>query len=83
VTEPVPLANHREFGHAMARARRAAGLTLDKLAERSGVSRRMLIEIEQGRANPSLKVLHAVVHATGAPIAELWAAACVGHAASG
>lgn len=40
------------------RARRLArGWTLDVLAERSGVSRRMLVNVEQGTTNPSIATL--------------------------
>jgi DNA-binding XRE family transcriptional regulator/quercetin dioxygenase-like cupin family protein len=40
------------------RAQRAhRGLTLDALAARSGVSRGMLVQVEQGRTNPSVSTL--------------------------
>src|SRR3990170_6046309 len=40
------------------RARRnARGWTLDELAERSGVSRRMLVNVEQGVTNASIATL--------------------------
>jgi transcriptional regulator with XRE-family HTH domain len=45
------------------RARR--GWTLDHLAERSGVSRRMLVSIEQGSANPSIATLLLISDALG------------------
>jgi transcriptional regulator with XRE-family HTH domain len=37
--------------------RRARGWTLDELAERSGISRRMLVNVEQGATNPSIATL--------------------------
>lgn len=77
--EPPPPANIAALGLAVARARLDADLTLEGLAERSGVSRRTLIEIEQGRVNPSAKVLHAIAHATNSPIGALLVSACDGH----
>jgi transcriptional regulator with XRE-family HTH domain len=47
-------------GRAIARARLAAGLTLDELAARSGVSRRHLIDLEHGNNGPSTRVLYAI-----------------------
>lgn len=81
--EQPPPANRAALGIALFKARSAAGLTLDGLAERSGISRRMLIEMEQGRVNPSVHVLHAVVHATNVPILTLWQAVCEGHEPAG
>ncbi|MCF2533387.1 helix-turn-helix domain-containing protein [Yinghuangia soli] len=54
------------------RARRTErGMTLGELAERSGVSRRMLTLIEQGQANPSLGTVERIGRAVGAHFAEL------------
>src|SRR5690349_23295376 len=39
--------------------------SLDQLAERSGVSRRMLVSIEQGSANPSIATLLLISDALG------------------
>ena len=41
------------------------GWTLNQLAERSGVSRRMLVSIEQGSANPSIATLLLISDALG------------------
>jgi transcriptional regulator with XRE-family HTH domain len=79
MTQPVPEPDQREFGVRVAQARIAAHLTLDQLAERSAVSRRMLIEIEQGRANPSNRIVHAIAHATGANPGDLANALCTHH----
>jgi transcriptional regulator with XRE-family HTH domain len=43
--------------------RRAAGLTVSALAERAGLSRRALVEVEAGRANASLSTLAALADA--------------------
>lgn len=45
--------------------RQAREWTLDQLAERSGVSRRMLINVEQGTANPSVTTLLRLSDALG------------------
>jgi transcriptional regulator with XRE-family HTH domain len=47
----------RVIGGRVRQGRNSRGWTLDRLAERSGVSRRMLVSIEQGSANPSIATL--------------------------
>ncbi|MER6947131.1 XRE family transcriptional regulator [Nonomuraea sp. NPDC000554] len=47
------------------------GLTLDALAARSGVSRGMLVQIEQGRTNPSISTLTRIASALGVTVAGL------------
>ena len=78
VIDAPPLADLPSLGRAVARARHAADLTLEGLAERSGVSRRMLVEVEQGRVNCTVGVLHAIAHAVSIPMGRLAEAAC-GH----
>lgn len=54
------------------RAQRAhRGMTLDELALRSGVSRGMLIQIEQGRTNPSINTLNRIADALGVSVGRL------------
>lgn len=54
------------------RAQRAhRGLTLDELAARSGVSRGMLVQVEQGRTNPSVTTLARIADALGVTVARL------------
>jgi transcriptional regulator with XRE-family HTH domain len=48
------------------------GLTLRQLAEAAGCSESLLSKIENGRANPSLKMLHRVAIALGMPVAGLF-----------
>jgi transcriptional regulator with XRE-family HTH domain len=45
---------HGGIGEAVRRYRGERGWTLDELAERSSVSRRMLVSIEHGEGNPSI-----------------------------
>lgn len=47
------------------------GLTLDALAARSGVSRGMLVQVEQGRTNPSVSTLTRIASALGVTVARL------------
>jgi transcriptional regulator with XRE-family HTH domain len=53
------------IGGRVRQGRGNRGWTLDQLAERSGVSRRMLVSIEQGSANPSIATLLRISDALG------------------
>lgn len=53
------------------RRRQECGYTLDALAARAGVSRGMLIQIEQGRTNPSVGTVVKVGDALGVSITTL------------
>ncbi|GGZ97177.1 hypothetical protein GCM10010344_76540 [Streptomyces bluensis] len=67
---------------AAAGARASAGprgWSYDELAARSGLSRRTVIEIEQGRTIGSLKTWHALAHVLGTPFDELFGTLCRGH----
>src|SRR6516165_2085803 len=55
----------RAIGGRIRQGRTSRGWTLDQLAERSGVSRRMLVSIEQGAANPSIATLLRISDALG------------------
>jgi transcriptional regulator with XRE-family HTH domain len=63
----------------LARLRSERGWTYDELAGRSGISRRTLIEIEQGRSTGSLKTWHALAHAMGTSFDQLLSAMCGDH----
>ncbi|MET9378855.1 helix-turn-helix transcriptional regulator [Streptomyces sp. NPDC002992] len=63
----------------LARLRGERGWTYDELASRSALSRRTLIEIEQGRTIGTLATWHALGHAFDVPLAGLFAALCEGH----
>ena len=52
-------------------ARTARGWSLDGLAARAGVSKGLLVQIEQGRANPSIATLVRVANALGMGVPEL------------
>ncbi len=53
------------IGERVRQHRTARGWTLDELADRSGVSRRMLINIEHGEGNPSIATLLRISNALG------------------
>ncbi len=53
------------IGERVRQHRTARGWTLDELAERSGVSRRMVITIEHGEGNPSIATLLRISDALG------------------
>ena len=55
----------RAIGDRVRQGRNSRGWTLDQLAERCGVSRRMLVSIEQGAANPSIATLLLISDALG------------------
>src|SRR5690242_19366002 len=55
----------RAIGDRVRQGRAGRGWTLNQLAERSGVSRRMLVSIEQGSANPSIATLLLISDALG------------------
>jgi len=55
------------------RLRKARLLTFDALAKRSGISKGMLVEIEQGRTNPSISILCRMANAFGVGIGEILA----------
>ncbi|MET8205895.1 helix-turn-helix transcriptional regulator [Streptomyces sp. NPDC005373] len=67
----------------LARLRGEHGWSYDELASRSGLSRRTLIEIEQGRTIGSLNTWHALAHALDVPVDHLIATLCTGHMPSG
>lgn len=62
--EPVA-AVARTIGRRVRAGRTERGWTLDQLAQRSGVSRRMLVNVEQGVTNPSIATLLRLSDALG------------------
>ncbi|OON82078.1 helix-turn-helix transcriptional regulator [Streptomyces tsukubensis] len=63
----------------LARLRAARRWSYDEVAARSGLARRTLIEIEQGRTIGTLKTWHALAHALSTPLDEPFGALCKGH----
>ena len=71
---PAGINDPRAVGAAVARNladfRRRRGFSLEQLAQRSGVSKGMLVQIEQGRTNPSIATLCRVANALGVAVAR-------------
>lgn len=59
------------IGARVRRERQSRGWTLDRLAEIAGVSRRMVVNIEQGAANPSVGTLLRISAALGVGLPAL------------
>lgn len=59
------VAKQSDFGVAVRAARRTAGLSQQELADRSGVSRKMVNEFEVGRGTPLLDNVVRIVHEVG------------------
>jgi transcriptional regulator with XRE-family HTH domain len=59
------------LGKRVRELRRARGLTLEALAERSGVSRAMISKLERGEKNPTLLVAAKVAEGLGVNLSEL------------
>jgi transcriptional regulator with XRE-family HTH domain len=59
------------LGRSLRAARRRAGLTMDTLAEMSGVSQPHLSQMENGRVSPSISTLYRLANALGISPQEL------------
>jgi transcriptional regulator with XRE-family HTH domain len=59
------------IGTRVRQERQARGWTLDQLAEAAGVSRRMVVNVEQGAANPSVGTLLRISDALGVGLPAL------------
>ncbi|MGC0344377.1 helix-turn-helix transcriptional regulator [Streptomyces sp. SLBN-8D4] len=67
----------------LARLRGERGWTFDELAERSGLARRTLIDLEHGRAAGTITTWHALAHALDVSIEELLGTLCEDHTPAG
>jgi transcriptional regulator with XRE-family HTH domain len=59
------------FGREVRRRRKALGLTLEQLAERSGLTPNYIGTVENGRRDPSLSTISALARGLGVPTGEL------------
>lgn len=59
------------IGARVRAGRQARGWTLDQIAERSGVSRRMIVKVEKGETNPSVTTLLLLGDALGIGLPSL------------
>lgn len=60
------------FGDAVRRARTAAGLTQEELADRAGLDRSYIGGVERGDRNPTLSVIEKIAEGLGITLAELF-----------
>jgi transcriptional regulator with XRE-family HTH domain len=67
----------------LARLRNNRGWTFDELADRSGLARRTVIDLEHGRGAGNITTWHALAHALDVPIGELLGALCDDHTPPG
>ena len=58
-------------GRNVRRAREAAGLTQEQLAERSGFSQQYISDLERGRRNPTIVSVFEIAQALGATPIQL------------
>ena len=65
----------KDIGRRVHASRSAAGMTLEQLAARSGVSRAMLSRIERGESSPTAQLLNRVCAGLGVTLSALFAAA--------
>lgn len=59
------------FGREVRRRRKALGITLEQLAERSGLTPNYIGTVENGRRDPSLSTISALARGLGVPTGEL------------
>jgi transcriptional regulator with XRE-family HTH domain len=70
--ERPPLIPELRIGPKIRYTRLLKGLTLSQVAQAAGCSESLLSKIENGRANPSLKMVHRVASALRMPVAGLF-----------
>lgn len=66
VQKPTP-----HIGVAVREARQGAGLSIERLAAKSGVSVRTIINVEQGASSPRYDVVERLAEGLGLSVAEL------------
>ncbi|MFF9119023.1 helix-turn-helix transcriptional regulator [Streptomyces massasporeus] len=67
----------------LARLRGEHGWTFDELADRSGLSRRTLIDLEHGHTTGSVTTWHALAHTFDVPLEHLLGTLCRNHTPPG
>jgi transcriptional regulator with XRE-family HTH domain len=70
----VPISASASLGATLRRLRSERSMTVETLAERSGVSNRTIVYIEAGGANPRLDIVEAIAQALGIPVSDLLSA---------
>ncbi len=72
-TVPTRQPDFEELRFALMRLRKVNGLTLDDLAERSGVGRRTLVQLESGKSHGSIETWFALAETFDITIGEMLA----------
>jgi transcriptional regulator with XRE-family HTH domain len=67
--DDIAVVNNR-IARNLSQVRAARGLTFDQLAKKSAVSKGMLVQIEQGRTNPSIATLCRIANALGVTVSR-------------
>ena len=73
-TDPRPdwvLARRQQIGHHIANLRAARGMTIDGLADASGLDRKTVMRAEHATHSVGLDVLLQLAHGLGLPLAAL------------
>ena len=60
------------FGQAVRKARTAAGLSQEELAERCGLDRSYIGGVERGQRNPTVSVIEKIAGGLGVTLAQLF-----------
>lgn len=71
VSRTVEEVSSEKLGFRVRELRRAKGLTLNELAEASGVSRAMISKVERGEKNPTLVVAAGISEGLGVTLSQL------------
>jgi transcriptional regulator with XRE-family HTH domain len=61
-----------KFGDAVRKARAAAGLTQEELADQCGLDRSYIGGVERGERNPTLSVIEKIAKGLGITLVELF-----------
>lgn len=59
-----------QLGQKLTTFRKDAGLSMERLAQLSGVAKNAINDLENGRGNPTVKTLHALALALGVALVE-------------
>ncbi len=60
------------FGKRVREIRKGQSMTMEQLAERTGLSKRQIIRVELGEVNPKLSTICALAEGLGIEVSELF-----------
>lgn len=70
-TQNDPTTSRLTFGERLREERKKAGMTLEDLAEKSGITWSYIAQVEVGRRNISVDNMHRLAQGVGVPLKEL------------